>query len=146
MIFAVLTTVVAFLPLAFVEGMMGKFMFNIPVVVIAILLFSLVESLLILPAHLATMKAVRTQQEIEDAASRRRLVRRASRTASTPSLSGFVERSYRQAPGLRPATTAPIVMAVAIGDPADHRGLRRPAATSSSPSCPRSTPTTWWPP
>ena len=55
-IFAVLTTVVAFLPLAFVEGNMGKFMYNVPVVVISILLFSLVESLLILPAHLATIK------------------------------------------------------------------------------------------
>ena len=54
--FAVMTTVVAFLPLAFVDGMMGKFMFNIPVVVISILLFSLVESLLILPAHLSTIK------------------------------------------------------------------------------------------
>ncbi len=54
--FAVLTTVVAFLPLAFVDGTMGKFMFNIPVVVIAILVFSLVESLLILPAHLSTIK------------------------------------------------------------------------------------------
>ncbi len=56
--FAILTTVVAFLPLAFVEGMMGKFMFNIPVVVIAILVFSLVESLLILPAHLSTLKTI----------------------------------------------------------------------------------------
>ncbi|PID80435.1 acriflavin resistance protein [bacterium DOLZORAL124_64_63] len=54
--FAVATTVVAFLPLAFVDGMMGKFMINIPVVVISILLFSLVESLLILPAHLSTIK------------------------------------------------------------------------------------------
>ncbi len=54
--FAVLTTIVAFLPLAFVDGTMGKFMFNIPVVVIAILVFSLVESLLILPAHLSTIK------------------------------------------------------------------------------------------
>ena len=56
--FAVLTTVVAFLPLANVEGLMGKFMYNIPVVVIAVLVFSLVESLLILPAHLATVKQV----------------------------------------------------------------------------------------
>ncbi|MFO7654823.1 MAG: efflux RND transporter permease subunit [Candidatus Krumholzibacteriia bacterium] len=59
--FAVLTTVVAFLPLAFVEGMMGKFMYAIPVVVIAVLLFSLVESLLILPAHLSSIKGVRPQ-------------------------------------------------------------------------------------
>ncbi|MCP4573858.1 MAG: efflux RND transporter permease subunit [bacterium] len=55
---AVMTTVVAFLPLANVEGTMGKFMFNIPVVVVSILLFSLVESLLILPSHLASMKPV----------------------------------------------------------------------------------------
>ena len=55
-IFAVMTTVVAFLPIAFVEGMMGKFMYNIPVVVIAILVFSLIESLFILPAHLSTIK------------------------------------------------------------------------------------------
>ncbi|MCB1184537.1 efflux RND transporter permease subunit [bacterium] len=55
-VLAVLTTVVAFLPLAFVEGTMGKFMYNIPVVVIAILSFSLIESLLILPAHLSTIK------------------------------------------------------------------------------------------
>ncbi|MFH1843172.1 MAG: efflux RND transporter permease subunit [bacterium] len=57
-IFAVLTTVVAFLPIANVEGLMGKFMFNVPVVVIAVLLFSLVESLLILPAHLSTVRQV----------------------------------------------------------------------------------------
>jgi len=42
---------------------MGKFMFNIPVVVIAILLFSLVESLLILPAHLSTIRGVRKKGE-----------------------------------------------------------------------------------
>lgn len=60
-VFAVMTTVAAFLPLAFVEGMMGKFMFNIPVVVIAILVFSLIESLLILPAHLATIRVRRAE-------------------------------------------------------------------------------------
>ncbi len=58
-IFAVITTVAAFSPLLNVEGMMGKFMFPMAVVVIAVLLFSLVESLLILPAHLATVKSVR---------------------------------------------------------------------------------------
>ncbi|MFT5233355.1 MAG: multidrug efflux pump subunit AcrB [Candidatus Krumholzibacteriia bacterium] len=53
---AVMTTIVAFLPLAFVEGTMGNFMYNIPVVVISILAFSLIESLLILPSHLASIK------------------------------------------------------------------------------------------
>ena len=55
-IFAVLTTVAAFSPLLFVPGMMGKIFRLIPLIVIPCLLFSLIESLLILPAHLSHMK------------------------------------------------------------------------------------------
>ena len=55
-IFAVLTTVAAFSPLLFVDGFMGKIMRNIPIIVISTLLFSLVESLFILPAHLSHLK------------------------------------------------------------------------------------------
>ena len=55
-IFAVLTTVIAFMPMLFVPGASGKFFRVIPWVVIAVLLLSLVESLLILPAHLAHSK------------------------------------------------------------------------------------------
>jgi multidrug efflux pump subunit AcrB len=51
--FAIITTVAAFAPLLFVSGTMGKIMRQIPVVVIAVLLMSLVEALLILPAHLS---------------------------------------------------------------------------------------------
>lgn len=53
-VFSILTSVAAFTPLFFVEGMMGKFMGVIPVIVVAVLLLSLVESLFILPAHLST--------------------------------------------------------------------------------------------
>jgi len=52
-VFSVLTTVIAFTPLLFVPGIMGKFFINIPMIVIPILLLSLFESLFILPAHLA---------------------------------------------------------------------------------------------
>ena len=52
-IFAVLTTVAAFSPLLTVPGNMGKFMKVIPIIVISTLLFSLIESLFILPAHLS---------------------------------------------------------------------------------------------
>jgi multidrug efflux pump subunit AcrB len=52
-VFSVLTTVIAFSPLLFVPGMMGKFFGVIPMIVIPILLLSLVESLFILPAHLS---------------------------------------------------------------------------------------------
>jgi multidrug efflux pump subunit AcrB len=51
-IFSILTTVAAFSPLAVVGGMMGKFMWTVPVVVVSVLFMSLVESLLILPSHL----------------------------------------------------------------------------------------------
>ena len=49
---AVTTTIVAFLPLLFVQGVMGKFVEIIPVAVIAALTMSLIESLFLLPAHL----------------------------------------------------------------------------------------------
>ncbi len=52
-IFAVLTSVAAFFPLLSIEGVTGKFMRVIPLIVIPCLIFSLVESLLILPAHLS---------------------------------------------------------------------------------------------
>ncbi len=51
--YAILTTVAAFLPLVFVSGMMGKFIRVIPIIVIALLVASLIESLLVLPAHLS---------------------------------------------------------------------------------------------
>ncbi len=52
-IFAVLTNIVAFLPLVFVPGAAGKFFLNIPAVTIAVFSVSLIESLFILPAHLS---------------------------------------------------------------------------------------------
>ncbi len=56
--FGVLTTVAAFAPLMNIPGPMGKLMIQIPLCVITALLFSLVESTMILPAHLAHMRAV----------------------------------------------------------------------------------------
>ena len=61
-IFAVLTTVVAFWPLLLGGGTMGKIMRNIPIVVILVLLGSLMESLLILPAHLTRSKQATMDQ------------------------------------------------------------------------------------
>ena len=52
-VFAVLTTVAAFLPLLNVPGIAGKSFRAIPLIVVPCLLFSLIESLGILPAHLA---------------------------------------------------------------------------------------------
>ncbi|MGB2807038.1 MAG: efflux RND transporter permease subunit, partial [Sedimentisphaerales bacterium] len=53
-VLAVLTTMFAFLPLAYTTGIMGKFLRVLPIVVISVLGFSLIEALLILPAHLSS--------------------------------------------------------------------------------------------
>ncbi len=51
--FAVLTSVVAFIPLLFIPGGVGETWAALPVIIIAMLLISLVESLLVLPNHLS---------------------------------------------------------------------------------------------
>lgn len=54
-VFSILTNVISFIPIMFVPGIMGKFYWIIPVVVICVFMVSLVESLFILPAHLSHM-------------------------------------------------------------------------------------------
>lgn len=54
--FAIATSVASFLPMAFVPGLSGKLYRVIPAIVISVLVISLVESLLVLPAHLAALK------------------------------------------------------------------------------------------
>jgi multidrug efflux pump subunit AcrB len=54
--FSVLTNIVAFFPLMFVPGIMGKIFVVIPLVVISVFSISLIESLFILPAHLGHQK------------------------------------------------------------------------------------------
>ncbi len=53
-VLAVLTTMFAFVPLAYTGGIMGKILRVLPIVVIGVLGFSLIEALLILPAHLSS--------------------------------------------------------------------------------------------
>ena len=52
---AVFTTVIAFFPLIFMQGIIGQFLMVIPIVVTAMLLSSLIEALFILPAHAAAI-------------------------------------------------------------------------------------------
>ncbi len=54
--FGTLTTIVAFLPLMFFEGFYGTYTKQVPPVIIGILLFSLLEAKLSLPAHLKFLK------------------------------------------------------------------------------------------
>ncbi|MBT5017383.1 MAG: efflux RND transporter permease subunit [Planctomicrobium sp.] len=50
---SVTTTIFAFMPMFFVTGIMGKFFAVLPVAVVAMLVISLFESVLILPCHLS---------------------------------------------------------------------------------------------
>jgi len=50
--FGVFTTIAAFAPMLFIPGSMGKLTSVLPTVVIACLIFSLVEAMFVLPAHL----------------------------------------------------------------------------------------------
>ena len=54
--FGILTTVAAFVPITQLDGRLERFFVPIPAVVIPVLLFSLIESKLILPAHLKHIK------------------------------------------------------------------------------------------
>lgn len=69
-IVAVSTTIGAFAPLFFIQGQIGDFMAQLPLVVIAALSISLVEALIILPAHLRhlppILKRKPTSQTHED--------------------------------------------------------------------------------
>lgn len=63
--FGIITTIVAFLPLMyFDDGYIGNMAKQIPLVVIPVLIFSLIESKLILPAHLKNLKPVSKDSNI----------------------------------------------------------------------------------
>ena len=85
--FGVLTTIVAFLPLLFFDGFYGNFTRQIPPVVGAVLLFSLIESKLILPSHLKHLSTGRTRLD--------RFAR--FQKAIADGLETFVEKIYQPA-------------------------------------------------
>jgi multidrug efflux pump subunit AcrB len=60
-IFSILTTIIAFVPLLFMPGETGKFWWPLPAVVIVILAVSLLEALFILPSHLGHLKEKKTK-------------------------------------------------------------------------------------
>ncbi|MBD3263988.1 MAG: AcrB/AcrD/AcrF family protein, partial [Candidatus Omnitrophica bacterium] len=59
----IITTIAAFSPLMFMEGMLGKFIWGIPLVVIVALSCSLFEAFIILPSHFADFVKKRGEME-----------------------------------------------------------------------------------
>jgi len=88
---AVTTTIVAFLPLVFVGGIMGKFLKIMPIAVICCLSISLAECLVLLPAHLSHLPDPNDPGRLERI--RRHPIRRVRRAISD-SLEWFVEHVY----------------------------------------------------
>ena len=86
LVFAVMTTVVAFLPLLFVPGPAGRLMQGVAIILIAALVVSLVESLFVLPGHLARLPGPRPSP----ARSAQRILR-AVRGIAARQLARFVE-------------------------------------------------------
>jgi len=87
------TTIVAFVPLLFVSGVMGKFVFALPVVVIAAIIASCVEAFGTLPSHLCG------RRELAPAAAPRpaRRVREAIETRIGAFITGVYRPVYRLA-------------------------------------------------
>jgi multidrug efflux pump subunit AcrB len=100
---AVTTTIFAFIPFFFFLGTMGRIIYQLALVVIGALIFSLVESFLILPAHLAHSKGL-------------------SQEGTVSSIRSLFERMYRwltekvYGPALRWAlNNCATVIAIAVG-------------------------------
>ena len=90
-IFGVFTVVVAFMPMLFVSGVGGKIWRNIPWVVIPTLLVSLIETNLILPAHLSHLKPEKPLDQINPFV---RFIVRVQRAMSRH-VESFIQNRYR---------------------------------------------------
>lgn len=62
---SVLTTVAAFGPMLFMSGIFGKFVFEIPLLVILPLLYSLIEAFIMAPAHIQTIVGNSVKKHVE---------------------------------------------------------------------------------
>lgn len=89
-VFAILSTIAAFMPLLFISGTMGKFIRVIPLIVVPVLIVSLIECLFILPAHLSIGKASVRTKGLGGLMSRMREV-------FTRRVDGFISGPYERA-------------------------------------------------
>jgi multidrug efflux pump subunit AcrB len=105
-IFAILSTVAAFVPLMYVSGNMGKFIRAIPLIVIPVLAVSLIECLYILPAHLTLGRQKRDSERKRTAFVR-------GRERFNDWLDRFIKGKYSKALGFC-LNNRPIAIAAAI--------------------------------
>lgn len=90
-VFGVITTMVAFTPMLGLSGVSGKIWPNIPLVVIPTLAFSLLQSKLVLPAHLALLAPTDREKKVNALSRFQRRI--------ADGLERFVEKVYQPALG-----------------------------------------------
>lgn len=90
-VFGILATMVAFLPMLGLSGVSGKIWPNIPLVVIPTLAFALIQSKFVLPAHLALLRPIDSSKQLN-------LFFRSQRRV-TEGLEKFVQKVYQPALG-----------------------------------------------
>ncbi len=86
-IFGILTTMAAFTPMLGLSGVSGKIWPNIPLVVIPVLLFSLIQSKLVLPAHAAFLKPYDPNRKVDCISGFQRKV--------ADGMEWFIEHAYK---------------------------------------------------
>ncbi len=117
---AVATTIGAFLPLMFIEGRIGDFMGVLPIVVVSALSISLIEALMILPAHLSDTLRPMGPSAAPVAPPRNRILRvihtlrSQQRDLLQTRLTGLYERILRGALHYRYVTVTASVVALMI--------------------------------
>lgn len=95
--FGVLTTIAAFYPTLAISGPWSNAMASIGLVVVFCLLFSLVESKLILPAHLAHMNLKKVEDTKNPALRKVKMFFRSIRLKVSSLLQNFIQNKYRPA-------------------------------------------------
>ncbi|MEM6820402.1 MAG: efflux RND transporter permease subunit [Verrucomicrobiota bacterium] len=89
--FAVLTSIAAFTPMLNIPGVAGKIWGVIPMTVIPCLIFSMIESKFVLPAHLSHLRTENSNAPLKGISGAWRWIRRKFSNA----LDGFVKHVYR---------------------------------------------------
>jgi multidrug efflux pump subunit AcrB len=103
----ILTTIVAFSPMFFMSGIMGKFIFQIPMVITLALIISLIEVLIALPSHLATKKS---PEKI--VLKPRHLLIKKARNMYEVILRGFLKQKYKVVFGFAIAFVGSIIFSI----------------------------------
>lgn len=118
-IFGVLTTVAAFAPLIFAPGGMGQVFSVIGISAVLCLVFSVVESQLILPAHLGHMKTARSPDSLRPGSFAARWARFQGRTSdwlqrlATDRYKPLLERALAERYSVVAASTGILLLSVA---------------------------------